>query len=67
MNEITTRHIGEYIEARKGEGATNGTINRELSTLKRMFSLGTKATPPKVQPCTFNPEAQRQQCESRLF
>ena len=44
VNEITTTHIADYIKARKAEKASNGTINRELSTLKRMFSLGTKAT-----------------------
>lgn len=42
-NEITATHIADYIEARKAENASNGTINRELSTLKRMFSLGKNA------------------------
>lgn len=43
VNEITATHISQYIEARRAEKASNGTINRELTTLKRMFSLGVKA------------------------
>lgn len=36
---ITTPAIRTYIEKRQREGAKNGTINRELDVLKRMFSL----------------------------
>ena len=36
---VTTSHIREYIAVRQEEGASNGTINRELTAIKRAFSL----------------------------
>jgi len=40
---ITTADIRKYIVQRQAEQAANATINRELSTLKRAFSLGIEA------------------------
>lgn len=45
---VGTDTIKAYIEQRQKESASNGTVNRELAALKRMFSLGVKAAPPKV-------------------
>ena len=40
---ITTPAVRAYIAKRQEEGAENGTINRELAALKRMFSLALQA------------------------
>jgi integrase len=41
--DITTDRIRKYTAMRQGEDVTNATINRELSALKRMFSLSLQA------------------------
>jgi integrase len=41
--DIRTDQISDYVLVRRQEGAANGSINRELSCLKRMFNLALKA------------------------
>jgi integrase len=41
--QVTSGDVNKYIAARKAVEAANGTINRELAALKRMFSLAVKA------------------------
>jgi integrase len=48
MVDITSPVIGRYIEKRLKQNASNATINRELSALKRTFNLGAEQTPPLV-------------------
>lgn len=45
---VTTDEINSFIEKRKGQGASNATINRDLACLHRMFVLGMRCTPQKV-------------------
>lgn len=47
--DVTTDTLAAYIEARKSEGAENGTINRETAILRHAFRDGAKAKPPKVR------------------
>src|SRR6266702_86985 len=46
--DVTTDRVRAYITQRQQEGASNGSINRELAALKRMFNLASEMTPPKV-------------------
>jgi integrase len=46
--DFSTQHVRRYVTKRREEEATNGTINRELTVLRRAFSLAFKCDPPKI-------------------
>jgi integrase len=45
---LTTGALDQYIEQRQRAGASNGTVNREFTILRRSLNLGRQATPAKV-------------------
>jgi integrase len=48
-SNVTTESLTRYACTRQEEGAANATINREFATLRRMFNLARRSSPPKVR------------------
>ena len=47
-NSISSQSVRDYMEKRKAEGASNASVNRELSILQRAFAIGFEETPRRV-------------------
>ena len=55
VSRINTPTIKRYIAHRLDQGASNASINRELSAVKRSFNLAIRCTPPKVAQVPYVP------------
>ena len=65
--DVSTALIEEYIEARRADGVQNGTINRELATLRAMLIRGTKVTPRMVTMVPAFPERLKEAAPRKGF
>ena len=64
---MTSEHIRAHIIRRQSEEVANGTINRELAALKRMYRLASQQTPPLVITTPHIPHLQENNVRQGFF
>ena len=65
--DVTTERVRAYVIARQQASASNGSINRELAALKRMFNLAREMTPPKVARVPYIPMLKERNVRNGFF
>jgi integrase len=67
VSKLSTAAVRACMDQRRAKGRANGTINRELSLLRRALNLGSRATPPKVARVLFIPELKEDNIRKGFF
>ena len=65
--KASTAYVQNYIDGRRDKGRQNGTINRELSLLRRAFTLGSEHNPPKASMVPRIPMLEENNVRKGLF